>query len=218
MKKEFSFYEFVGVISPGMVCLMIVAYVIRYEDNLINICQLSVGGFGFIVIVAYFVGHLIQSVGNLFETVWWKLFGGMPTSWIVKRNSCGYLSKCQVDALEGKMSNLLNLCTITTLSNYTTKEWYAITRQIYAAVKQEGASERLDIFNGNYGFFRGIAASLLMGILILIIFNGITEWRSILIVTIFFFLALARMHRFGKHYARELFVQFLQIKEPSFPK
>jgi hypothetical protein len=213
MKKEFSFYEFVGVISPGIVFLLIIEKTIPLGSNDFNISEISVGGFGLVVIVAYFVGHLIQSIGNLLEKIWWMFFGGMPTSWIVKHDSCGYLSKCQVDALDLKILSVLNLKTQSPLVNYDSKEWFAITRQIYAAVKQEGASERLDIFNGNYGFFRGIAASLLTGVLILVILNGITEWRSILIVTIFFFLALARMHRFGKHYARELFVQFLQIKE-----
>ncbi len=213
MKKEFTFYEFVGIISPGIIFLLIISKIFPELYDAINVKELSLGGLGIVVIIAYVTGHLIQSIGNLLEKIWWLFFGGMPTNWIIKQDKKTYLSPEQISAFPDKISTILNIQPKNPISNYNSNEWFAVTRQIYAAVKQANAAGRVDTFNGNYGFFRGIASSLLSGILILIIDRGCDQWQFIAIVAFLFVLAIARMHRFGKHYARELFVQFLQIKE-----
>jgi hypothetical protein len=213
MKKEFTFYEFVGIISPGIIFLLIVSKIFPEVYDAINLKELSLGGLGIVVIIAYVTGHLIQSIGNLLEKIWWWFFGGMPTNWIIKQDKQTYLSPEQISAFPDKISTILNIQPKNPINNYNPKEWFAVTRQIYAAVDQAKAADRVDTFNGNYGFFRGIASSLRTGILILIIGKGCAQWQFIAIIGFLFILAIARMHRFGKHYARELFVQFLQIKE-----
>lgn len=213
MKKEFTFYEFVGVISPGMVFLLIVAYIFPDFCDSSGIRDISIGGLGVVVIIAYVLGHLIQSIGNLVEKIWWWFFGGMPTNWIIKENKKSYLSPEQIIVFPDKISTILKIKPKKSITAYDSDEWFGITRQIYAAVSQAKAANRVDTFNGNYGFFRGIASSLFAGLLVFIVERGWCQWQLITIVAFLFVLAIARMHRFGKHYARELFVQFLQIKE-----
>lgn len=215
MKKEFTFYEFVGVISPGIVFLLIISYIFPDLYNTKSFKELSIGGLGIVVILAYVLGHLIQSIGNLLEKIWWSFFGGMPTNWILKKDKISLLSPEQIDAFPDKISQLLGIDSKNPITAYNSGEWLAVTRQIYAAVKQAKAAERIDTFNGNYGFFRGVASSLFAGLIVLIIDRGCVQWQFIAIITFLFVLAIARMHRFGKHYARELFVQFLQIQESN---
>lgn len=215
MKKEFTFYEFVGIISPGVVFLLIIYYIFPDYYRAANINDLSIGGLGIVVILAYVLGHLIQSIGNLLEKIWWWFFGGMPTNWIIKEGKKSYLSQDQIAAVPGNISKVLGIVPKNHITLYDSDEWFGITRQVYAAVKQAKAADRVDTFNGNYGFFRGIASSLLAGLLVLIVDGGCEQWQMIAIISFFFVCAIARMHRFGKHYARELFVQFLQIRKNS---
>ena len=213
MKKDFSFYEFVGVIAPGTVFLVILFQAFPEAIKVFDAKNLSLGAFGIFVIIAYTVGHLIQSIGNIIESLWWRIWGGMPTNWIINDKKCDYLSKEQLEALPLKITTVLSIEAKLSLSDYEPKQWLPITRQIYAAVKQANASERIDIFNGNYGFFRGIAAALATSLIMLIIKFDISNLWILLIIIASFVMAVARMHRFAKHYARELFVQFLQIKK-----
>lgn len=212
MKKEFSFYEFVGIIAPGMIFLVLVTQSLPEIQKIIKIQDLSLGGFGLSVIIAYVVGHLIQSLGNLIENIWWYFWGGMPTNWVIKRGKCTYLSEEQFSVLLSQVGSVLGLSPKDSLQNYEAKEWFAITRQIYAATKQANATDRVDIFNGNYGFFRGIVSALVFGITLIIIQSGLTKLTLLFILFCFLLMAFARMHRFAIHYARELFVQFIQIK------
>ena len=67
------------------------------------------------------------------------------------------------------------------------------------------------MFNGNYGLNRGIASALLIGMVLLLFVHGFIYWQTILIILVSVGVALYRMHRFGILYAREVFVQFLQL-------
>jgi hypothetical protein len=83
---------------------------------------------------------------------------------------------------------------------------------MYAAIAGSGQSsaERINIFNGNYGLHRGLAAALLMALGIVVV-QGVASWWNIGLLLAATGLCLARMDRFGCHYARELFVQFLNL-------
>ena len=93
-------------------------------------------------------------------------------------------------------------------SSHAKKDWYLIVREIYTQVSVSGNTERIDAFNRNYGLLRGIAASLLVVGVSAAICSA-ASWSAI---SILFILAIAsgyRMYRFGKNYARELFLTYL---------
>jgi hypothetical protein len=80
-------------------------------------------------------------------------------------------------------------------------------REVYAAVADAKRAGRVDTFNGNYGLMRGLAAAILV-----LLIAAMAVGKGLLVAgafAIMFLLALQRMHRFGKHYAMELFIQFL---------
>jgi predicted RND superfamily exporter protein len=76
----------------------------------------------------------------------------------------------------------------------------------------------VDTFNGNYGLMRGLAAAFVMIFALAIVTSqGII---ALCVLAVLFLLGVYRMHRFGRHYATELFTQFLasRAKEEDLPR
>lgn len=211
--KQFDYYEFTGILVPGIAVLA--GFMILFPDNSVldSIKDISIGGLGLFVVLAYVAGHLIQALGNVLENIWWKAWGGMPSDWVRgKPNSL--LAPAQVKALETDAQQRLGFKDLN-IAGLTAAQWYAVTRQIHAEIASAGRANRVEIFNGNYGLNRGLAAALFAVALATIIFQ---PWRTEIAVVAFLAgcLALYRMHRFARHYARELFVQFLQLPAQQF--
>lgn len=207
--RQFDFYEFVGVIVPGAVFLTGVALAWPDGSPLERIGDLSIGGLGLGVILAYAAGHLVQAVGNMVEKAWWWAWGGMPSDW-PRSGSHTLIAPHQSSQLEERVRTLLHQPDFK-LSSTNRRDWYSIVRQVYAAVAGDSRSARVDVFNGNYGLCRGLAASFLA----LIPSVGLIHWPGWGVVAglaIAAGIAIYRMHRFGVHYGREVMVQFLSIK------
>ena len=86
MKKEFSFYEFVGILVPSTILLFTVNLIISatYDIKIIDFGK--IGETTIFIIVSYGLGHILQAIGNIFESVVWFIYGGMPTKWLNKKN------------------------------------------------------------------------------------------------------------------------------------
>jgi hypothetical protein len=210
--KNFDFYEFAGILTPGVVVLFAVSLTYPQATPFLVSQQISVGSLGLFVVLAYVAGHLVQGIGNLLESSFWRLFGGMPTNWVVRQRTCGYLNIQQLEALPKKIEQHLGTSFGKALRDLADTEWTPTVRAIYACVQAAGRSGRADIFNGNYGMLRGVGCAFLLAA-ILFALSATDQKRALILVMIgCAVVAFARMHRFGKHYARELFIQFLQLE------
>lgn len=207
--RQFDFYEFVGVIVPGAVFLTGIALTWPDGSPLERLGQLSIGGLGLGVILAYAAGHLIQAVGNMVEKVWWWAWRGLPSDW-PRSGAHSLIAPSQVAQLEERVRSMLPQPEFK-LSSTDRGEWYSIVRQIYAAVAKDGRSARIDVFNGNYGLCRGLAASFIAIIPSMALINW-PGWAVAAAMALAAGIALYRMHRFGVHYGREVFVQFLALR------
>jgi len=206
--RKFDFYEFAGILVPGTVTLTGISIIIARVGKLFASGSISVGGLGLFLILAYAAGHLVQALGNLIEWAWWKLCGGMPTDWVTKEKQ-ELLAPEQLGLLKEQVTLITK--ENVTLDGMDRRAWYPIVRQIYAAVSAAGRTQRVDVFNGNYGLNRGIAASLSVVLAVLLLSHGFADWRAGLVLVAGIAVAIYRMHRFGRHYGRELFVQFLAL-------
>ncbi len=217
--NKLNVYEFAGIIAPGALTIFGLSRIFPDIGVLVKDEKISFGEFGLLLILAYVAGHLVQALGNLIEIAWWGLWKGMPSDWPRSR-SHDLLAPQQTQALQAKVRENLKIECPNDLNTLDQKHWFSITRQIYAAVKKAGQAERIDIFNANYGMFRGIAASLVVVIIAAAFEVGKRIFPLSLGLVIAAGLALFRMHRFGVHYARELFVQFLNVRleETEAPK
>ena len=97
--KQFDFYEFTGILAPGATVLTGAILLFPGWGLHALIKDISIGGMGVFVVLAYVLGHLVQAVGNGIESVWWKLWGGRPTDWVRTKPDC-LLARSQLTALE----------------------------------------------------------------------------------------------------------------------
>lgn len=213
--KKFDFYEFTGILTPGVILLYAVSLTVPAVTPFMGSAQLSVGDLGLFVVLAYVAGHLVQSLGNLIEWAFWKPFGGMPSNWVIGGRTPGYLNPQQLEALPAKVTEILKWNLGKALADMTEKEWKPVVGSIYAAVQAAGRSGRVDVFNGNYGMLRGVASGLLVAAVLCLVRQGGPQWWAAAGVAGLAVLALVRMFRFGRHNARELFIQFLQLRPES---
>lgn len=212
---QFRYYEFAGILTPGVT--VIVASGMIFPDTVGPFMKagLSLGDLGVVVIVGFVVGHLMQAVGNLLEEFWWWAFGGRPTDWI-GNGRVGLLNAAQFEQLENCIETRLGLKGIKLTMENRPSTWLPVTKQINALVEANEMASRVQTFSGNYGMFRGLAAGFLVIFAMMLISEPTAGWPQKLLVLSAFALALYRMDKFGKHYARELFVQFLCL--PSIRK
>ncbi len=105
--KKFDFYEFTGILVPGVILLYALSLRFPEVTPFMSSQQLSVGDLGLFIVLSYVSGHLVQSVGNFVEWVFWKPFGGMPTNWVIAGRTPGYLNPQQVEALPSKVEQIL---------------------------------------------------------------------------------------------------------------
>jgi len=207
--KEFDFYSIMGVMAPGAFTLFGVSILIPELRHTFLSDDIGVGNLGIFLIIAYVAGQFVQAFGNMFEWIWWKCWRGMPSDW-PRSGKHLLLSVKQIDALPDKISTQLHIKLDSAITKIDADSWFGITRQIYAAVSAAERSTRIDRFNANYGLNRGMAVSLVL-IAAVILITDIEQYRWSLLAGVGCIFFAMRMHRFGKHYAREMFVQFLQL-------
>lgn len=209
--KKFDFYEFTGVLAPGAVVVYGLARIYPDLGIIARDEKISFGELGLLLILAYVVGHLIQAFGNVIESIWWKCNGGWPSDW-VRTNKRDIIAKAQWNVLPARIRDSLKIECPDNLAAVTPKDWKSITRQVYAAVRKAGRADRVDIFNGNYGMFRGVAAGII--VILVAAFNDVETgpWKLYGVLLVMALLAVMRMHRFAVNYARELFVQFIGMQ------
>jgi hypothetical protein len=201
-----TFYEQVGIIIPGSV--IVFGLVLYYPELKLLTTKdaFSVGELGLFVLIAYAAGHLIAAIANALEKLFWRVAGGMPSDWVTC-DPPALLSTEQVENLRTSVGTRLNVA-IDKMAGLDRKKWWPISRQIYADVGKNGKPERIDTFNGIYGMNRGLASSCL----VLVVFAlAHADW---LIAAGLFGAACIygyRAYRFGVHYARELYLQFLVL-------
>lgn len=207
--REFSFYDFAGVVAPGALVLFGSAYLLPAVGDVRAVLQMELGGLGVFALLAYVAGHLAQAIGNLMESAYWKAWGGMPSVWVLRGELLG---AAQLDRLAAVVRERLG---ILSLRESSPAVWLAATREIYASVAASGRSARIDTFNGNYGMMRGTAAAAVVLLAIAVATRGLSAWRIEVALLVVATVAAYRMHRFAVHYSRELFAQYLDAARPS---
>jgi hypothetical protein len=211
--NKLTFYEQVGIVIPGSVFLFGLLLFFPVLQPVLTKDGVSVGELGIFVLLSYAAGHLIAGIGNAAESFLWGLVGGMPSDWVT-RTQTPLLSVPQVDLLEKKVQTRLGII-VGKIRGLDPKIWWPISRQIYADVAKNGKAERIDTFNGNYGLNRGLAAA---SFALACIAASQTKWSIALGLLVLTAVYDYRAYRFGVHYARELYLQFLVLNETDSKK
>jgi hypothetical protein len=219
--KQFSLYDILGVLAPG--ALFTVGVIAFYPDAIKALPnkEFSLGDLGVLVIISYVIGNLVAALGNLLEVPYWKMMGGMPTE-AARREKSPVITARQLSSVEARLQKIGFLKDEEKISQLSDVEWRALARQIYAFIHARGMTQRVDTFNAQYGMNRGIAAGLVGLIALCLVHSGLSLWRVQVTLLACTALAAYRMHRFSRHYAAEIFRQFLvskdKVSEPQKPK
>ncbi|MFH1114198.1 MAG: hypothetical protein V1792_09780 [Pseudomonadota bacterium] len=207
--RNFDFYEFACMLGPGAIVLACFAVLYPGFSEVLLSKNLGAGNLGVFLILAYMAGSLVQAGGNLLEWLWWGSWGGMPTDW-VRTGRRKPLSEAQIKALEDRIPSRLTIDGAVTIAELSRAEWYNVTRQIHTEVARQGVGQRLEVLTASYGLNRGLTSALLIACaMVSVKYAPLSRWSLLLLLL--GLIALYRMHRFGIHYARELFLEFLQL-------
>ena len=202
-----EYYEFAGLLAPGSLVLAGILLIYPSLKDILMSEHLSFGGFGIFLIFAFIAGHITQAIGNLLERGWWKLQNGMPTNWILTKDSERILSKDQQVLLKKAIIKKLKI-KISDFKGIDGRTWGHITRQIFVYLNQANEPKRIIVFNGNYGLSRGLA----VGFAFITIYAAVygAGVSIVLLMASCMLLSLYRMNLFAIHYAKELFSSFLE--------
>jgi hypothetical protein len=118
-----------------------------------------------------------------------------------------------MDLLEKKLENRLGIKK--KIQGMDRTVWWPISRQIYADVAKNGKPDRIDTFNGNYGLNRGLAAATFALACVTAVHGKWLVALGLLVLTAVYDY---RAYRFGVHYGRELYLQFLVLKDSDEKK
>lgn len=213
--KTPTLYEQLGIVTPGAVFLFGLMFYVPQLHDLLAKDGVSLGGLGIFVIISYAAGHLLAAGANAIEMLHWKLQGGMPSNWVIGSEP-KLLSPAQLVRLEHQIASRLQL-SLSPLRDLDQTAWHPVFRQIYSDVERHGKHDRADAFNGNYGLNRGLCAAAIC-LAVVVLTKGLSEWPVALGLFAVAGLYLYRAHRFGVHYAREVFNQFLLLSpSPTKP-
>lgn len=211
--KNFDFYEFTAILVPGTVTLLAIVVTVDAASGLLDTSALSLGEFGVFVVLAYVAGHLTQGLGNQLERIWWAVRGGEPTDWPFNGKCAALLSprfgKALLESLRGMGYDGLK-----SLEALPREEWGTVHRLMHTRAMAAGRGERIDTFNGIYGMHRGLATAFVIALLCESLRPGEVRWVWIAIAAGALVLAVHRMDRFARNYARQLYLQAVPM-EPA---
>jgi hypothetical protein len=200
MKKEISFYEFVGILMPGSIILFGTNFILLRGTKNELFDMAKIGETVVFLVLAYATGHFVQAIANILEKPLWWIFGGMPTDWLLKPNR--FKKKLFPEPLNQQICDKV---TAKYGGNVT-----HVGRLVYNHIFLNSKTGRIDVFNGNYSLFRGLTiASLLLGIISIPHYH-LNWWQGILALSPSI-LMLRRMIRFANYYATETFRTFYNL-------
>lgn len=198
MNKEFSFYEFAGIIAPSVIFLFFLDLMLKKAQTFTLFDFSNLGESIVFIVIAYGVGHVLQSFGYYIEKLIWWILNGKPTDWLLKKpRLCQkLLENDETKQILGKLEKEFG----TGEKNYG--------RLAFTKVYVEGKADRIEIFNGNFSLFRGLVICFLFLMIVAVCLNF---GRWFLLPLILLFLSAIHMVHFGKCYAREVYRTFFVL-------
>lgn len=193
--EKLNIYEYVAVIVPGVVFLFGLGVMLpeTYVFHSVLMPH-DMGTAAVHLFLAFALGHMLQVLGQHLHAYYWSDFGGFPTDWPFSREHQELSPALQQVVLDASgQSEVADLY-----------EWRRAVATVRSLVTTEGFASRLETFHANYGMFR---STVVAGVLLLLLmpWSTLDLWSICPVIVSGVMVSLLGMHRFGVHYARELF-------------
>ena len=193
--EKFNLYEYVAVIVPGVVFLFGLGVMLPEGHVFQNISAPDDMATAAVhLVLAFALGHMLQVVGQQLHTYYWADFGGFPTDWPFSREHKELSPALRQVVLEASgQTEAADLF-----------QWRRAVATVRSLITTEGFAGRLETFHANYGMFRSMVVA---GVLLMLLMPWWAEdvWSTSAVLAAGVVVSLLGMHRFGVHYARELF-------------
>jgi hypothetical protein len=218
-----SVYDFLEVIIPGgFFCAVLM--LIYHHSASINLNEWTIGSLGVFLVMAYAVGHLVQTLSNMIEVFYWRAVGGMPIDW-VRSGKKNLLSEAKVKELEAHIRVKLRQGSGFKIKEIDGGSWYYTCRQMHAMVVEHRPAQRAVHLEASYAINRGLACAVFALSVIYLLndpFSSPVEIQEMdlnhlylgIAIVLTGVLTLGRMQRFCVQYALELFAQFVLLPGP----
>ena len=192
--RNFDYYEFTGDLLPGVILLLGLGQIPEAFVRAPYLVPDATGEFGLYLVLAYVAGHFVQVIGQILERWFWVVMRGLPTDKPYdKRADPKY-----------KPTYELTLRLTGEGTSSDKGDWGRRISILRSAANRTTGANRLNIFNGTYGMFRGFLTVGLIGLSLAWAADYEAGW-AYLFVGIFTVAAAWRMRHFGHRYATELF-------------
>jgi hypothetical protein len=200
MNLNFDAFEFIGLIAPGSVVVLVVALLHPELFRIGDPAEIIILG----IVVAYIAGHLVSAIGNIAELLW-KSPLGAPTLSLEEWSASTSVSPDQRSQL---ITNVRLALHRVALDKIGVSERSSLLKQIFLIVVASGHGDRLETFNGLFNLSRGLAVSFLIAAIV----AGLGgRYQLVLWSVLALVLTLFRTWKFKEAYERELFQQFLLL-------
>ena len=196
---DIKYYDLLSSTIVGVIVVATVNYVFWGNVDIAGVVYLALG---------YFIGYFINSIGSLFECLYFKMIGGMPSDIFLTPVSgqkwTGY-SRVKFYETERVMAALRSeLCN----DNASTRKMFA------CAMRRVNVCEnsRVQAFNAQYACSRTILTTVWITALLCVFryYNCVQFW---VIALLMFAISLNRFKERGYYYSREVLNEYLkQIK------
>lgn len=166
MKDKFNLYDLLGYIVPGtLVCILL----ILFFNRVLGISSLTLESFQsfgeslIFLIVAYFVGQLVQARANVVEEKEIRSWGGWFSQQFL-RDSDGHYGTDFKKKLKNSIKEYFDIDVSAKESG--DKEYQEAFNLCYSLIVQKGAAQHTEIHNGIYSLYRGFIVTCQLGVLL----------------------------------------------------
>lgn len=168
MQSKFNFYDFVGYVIPGgLILALLYWFCLGFFALEWPIKLNSIGESLLFLAASYFFGHLIQALGNMIERRRVKKWGGWFSEQFLREDNDFYTSEYKTK-LKECANQKFGLSTDLPSGNeeIQKKRRQEIFSFCYSLIVQENVAVHTEIFNAIYSLYRGMLASVWIGIII----------------------------------------------------
>lgn len=210
---EISTYDLLSYFLPGIVVMGELLIFFTGVENTLQIVE-NLSGFKLFLILSgvYMLGHLIQSISNILDSMFQKI--PVLNKIITRLPTYNFFSdKNNKFSREFKEKILQLAKRVFNLNQANEREIFNLC---YSLVLQKVEKTRLDLFVAIYGFYRGLSYACLIGIILFLIR---LNFPLITLFLISWVLLLQRYKRFKNYFEeyvyRDFYIYYLtQKNEP----
>jgi hypothetical protein len=212
--KQFSLYDIVGVLAPGAIVVVGISILDPSIGGFLIHNDLTGGELGLVVLLSYVVGNVVAGLSNIIERPYWALIGGIHTA-RAQKNDGKIISFDEFEQLQRKLKAVGIMNEGEAIQQLEGERWWGVTRQIDSFLEGRKLTERVQLFNAQFGMNRGVAVAFLIILAMTIMNFGTRQWKIELLLAVCSAVSIYRMHTFSLHYAQRLFRTFLTAPEKA---